>query len=288
MKMKLAFKCIVILLCIFSILSYVTRPSDHALSAVHPQNLKEHYDPSFYYRFQSINDMIAEADECFSPSERQTLLYFEYINSIIEKRFYHGFSYYTLADNPLIFLGGSFIWSHLSAIVIPDDIMKHPMAACSQQSIVLMEVFRRKGIDFRKVGFDHHFALEGKINGRWYFFDPNREPLFASNRQSLKELLAGKDFYSIYKNPNMGVTESKFTLSNPYYGKINAPAAPRVALLHQFGFFLTSPYVLYLAVLLLLGTSLQLSEFRGAAFLLSLKNVYPTLNIQKSKWQKYP
>ena len=32
----------------------------------------------------------------------------------------------------------------LNAIVIPNDILKHPMAACSQQSIIGMEVFKKK------------------------------------------------------------------------------------------------------------------------------------------------
>jgi hypothetical protein len=49
---------------------------------------------------------------------------------------------------------GEFVWSHLSAIVLPEDILKYPMAACSQQSIIMMECFKKIGVDYRKVGFE--------------------------------------------------------------------------------------------------------------------------------------
>jgi hypothetical protein len=40
----------------------------------------------------------------------------------------------------------------------------------------MMEILRRKNITYRKVGFPHHYALEAKINKKWYYFDPNMEP----------------------------------------------------------------------------------------------------------------
>ena len=74
-----------------------------------------------------------------------------------------------------------FIKKDLSAIVIPNDILKQPMAACSQQSIIGMEVFKRKGFKVRKVGFFYdgyggHFCFEAFFYNRWHFFDPDLEP----------------------------------------------------------------------------------------------------------------
>lgn len=59
-------------------------------------------------------------------------------------------------------------------LFIPDDIMQYPMAACSQQSIVLMEFFRKKSIPYRKIGFDHYFELEGFKNTRMRNFSSFR------------------------------------------------------------------------------------------------------------------
>lgn len=56
----------------------------------------------------------------------------------------------------------------------------------SQQALVMMEILRRKNIEYRKVGFPHHYALEVKNNGKWYYFDPNMEPTM-NLRQRLHE-----------------------------------------------------------------------------------------------------
>ena len=85
----------------------------------------------------------------------------------------------------------------LSAIVVPDDILKYPLAACSQQSIVGMKVLMDKGFNIRRVGFDDpviggHFCYEVNYGNDWHFFDPNREPdevvLNKYNRPSIKFL----------------------------------------------------------------------------------------------------
>jgi hypothetical protein len=48
----------------------------------------------------------------------------------------------------------------LSCKVQPEDIMKHPNAAFSQQALVMMELLRRKKVSYRKAGFLHYSALE--------------------------------------------------------------------------------------------------------------------------------
>lgn len=95
---------------------------------------------------------------------------------IISCRFYHGFSHFSLSENWMASLGEKVFGYGLASKVDPDDIMEHPYAACSQQAIVMMAVLKRKNIDYRKVGFPHHYALEAKIDNNWYYFDPNMEP----------------------------------------------------------------------------------------------------------------
>ena len=142
----------VIILLAISVTSSLFKP--HA--EVYSKNLGhpwEEYDPSYYKKFRTIESVIDCANSAPEAGEKNSLPYYNVVAEVIRKRFYHAYSHYQFSDNPLSYLAGISIWSHLSAIVIPDDIMKHPMAACSQQSLVLMEIFKRNKIDYRKIGF---------------------------------------------------------------------------------------------------------------------------------------
>ena len=105
-------------------------------------------------------------------SDRYTAL----LAYIISCRFYHGFSHFELSENWVAAVAEKCVGFGLASKVRPEDILEHPYAACSQQAIVMMEILRRKNIDYRKIGFPHHFALEARINKGWYFFDPDMEP----------------------------------------------------------------------------------------------------------------
>lgn len=136
-----------------------------------------------------------------SPEYSLLLAYF------ISCRFYHGFSHYTLKENWIAALGERVTGIGLSCKVRPEEIMKHPNAACSQQALVMMEVLKRKKVDYRKVGFPHHYALEVKCDGKWYYFDPNMEPQMNlsqrlhENWNASNELL--KKYYPAEKHPNL-------------------------------------------------------------------------------------
>ena len=85
--------------------------------------------------------------------------------------------------------------------------MKHPNAGCSQQALVLMEILKRKHYSYRKVGFPHHYAIEVKVNGNWYFFDPNMEP-YMNLKQRLHESWNASDdclkkYYDTTKHKNL-------------------------------------------------------------------------------------
>lgn len=248
MKPKYFFVFVFLLLGVCSLLRYIMKPvsEDHAKNRGLPW---EEYDSTYFRKFQSVNSIIIAADRQFEASQKNSLEYYNYIAEIIRKRFYHGYSHYSLHDNPLAFFAGR-TWDHLSAIVIPDDILKHPMAACSQQALVLMEIFKRQGIDFRKVGFPGHFALEGKIEGKWMYFDTNMEPDFKNRRESLENLIKTNRFDSVYSVVQMDKAYFHKQVSNPQYGKINGAPAPNATLLHKVCYFLVSPVFLLLLLIL--------------------------------------
>lgn len=95
----------------------------------------------------------------------------------------------------------------MAAIVMPNDIVKYPYAACSQQSIVGMELFKRIGYPVRKVTmYDNvtqqgHFAYEVFYGNEWHYFDHNMEPdaevLKSYNRPSVAFLNAHPDVIAL-------------------------------------------------------------------------------------------
>ncbi len=161
-----------------------------------------------------------------------TLSYFNYYAQVVRRRFYHGYSHYTFKENYIAALAGRYIWSDLSAIVIPDDIMRYPYAACSQQSIVMMDIFKRNGIPYRKVGFIHHFAMEAKIDGNWYYFDTNKEPQFVNGiRTSLDEIIKKGQLAEIYKG-SMDSAQAASIFGSPHYGAVNVYPASNAKIFH--------------------------------------------------------
>jgi hypothetical protein len=144
------------------------------------QMADEDFDGSLL-KLNTINKLMAYCDS-FYGANSTTRTYPGIVSEVIRKRFYHGYSYYNIGNNPLGEFLEPLVGNGATAIVIPDDILESPHAACSQQSIVGMEIFRRKGIPVRKVTmYDSvvktgHFTYEVYFDNGWHFFDPDREP----------------------------------------------------------------------------------------------------------------
>ncbi len=127
---------------------------------------------------KSIAQLEQYADRCAALKQFDTHSpqYVAVLAYVISCRFYHGFSHWKLSENWIAAAGEKFLGFGLASKVDPEEIMQHPYAACSQQSIVMMSILRNKGLAYRKVGFPHHYALEVYVNDQWYYFDPNMEP----------------------------------------------------------------------------------------------------------------
>lgn len=208
--------------------------------------LNEEFDPGYVAQFQSIDDVTIAAEKQFCNNKG--LPYFNHVASILRKRFYHGYSYYSPSENFLASSCGLF-WNHLSAIVIPDDIMKRPMAACSQQAIVLMEIFERSGIAYRKIGFEGHYVVEAFIDGQWRYFDTNKEPAIMDHRESLESMILSGRFDTIYNNSNLPSALIRKWSSTHEYGNINEEPAPNATRLHTLGFWLQSAFMIPVYIL---------------------------------------
>ena len=250
-----AAKYLFLVLLIIKVISFFSNTVEYSYTANHGLSW-EAYDPAYYLRYTTINSIIEDADENALGS-KNSLSYYEYVSNIIRFRFYHGYSYYSMKDNPIAFIAGKTVWKDLSAIVIPDDIMKHPMAACSQQSLVLMEIFKRNGVDYRKVGFKHHFTVEAFIEGQWRYYDTDMEPELAGIRTSLKDMLSKGKIVEAYKNLGWKPEEIYKFLGHPTYGRLNANPAPRGSIFQKTCYFFTSWYFLTGLFLLLILHAVQ-------------------------------
>jgi hypothetical protein len=226
-------------------------------------NKVEEFDASLS-RLTNIDKVIEYCDSLYVQQHGNTVAgklgkdYTNLLSQVIRKRFYHGYSHYSSTDNYLSVLFSRATLDGYSAIVVPDDILKHPNAACSQQSIIMMEVLKKKGFKTRKVGFQGktsgHFCLEVYFDGAWHFFDTNMEPdaelLNAHNHPDIATLVADKalllNVYNRYPRAEIMDIFPTYT-----YGEINAFAAPRGILFQQTAKFLSyTIWIFFLAAFL--------------------------------------
>jgi hypothetical protein len=214
-------------------------------------NLQEEFDPNLQ-RFNTMDKLVGYCDSLYMEktySGANTNYESEYpdlVSSVIKKRFYHGYSVYGFSNNYVAIMLERVSINGLSAIVIPDDILKYPYAACSQQSIVMMEVLKQKGFTTRKVGFTGkkygHFSFETYYNGAWHFYDPNMEPdnavLAAYNKPGIAFLANHPDLLlKAYKHvPKEKVMD---LFPNYQYGATNTFSAPRAIIFHKITKFLS-------------------------------------------------
>lgn len=196
---------------------------------------KELFDPRLAY-INSVEKLITTSDSIAAKNNiaKNSFACALVVSHLLRERFYHGFSRYPLNQNWIAATGEYFFGYGLASIVKPDDIMKYSFGGCSQQSIVLMEVMKRKGISYRFVGFPHHYASELMFDGKWYFFDPNMEPNIPDNeRLESKWNCCADSLKKFYDTTRFKDLDWKFGKNlHVTLGNVNAPTAPHASLFH--------------------------------------------------------
>jgi len=228
------------------------------------QKRDELFDPSLF-KLNSVDKVITYSDSVYhsrfgsTPNPNFEREYTQIVGNVIRNRFFHGYSYYSFENNYLAVLFSKITKEGYSAVVIPDDILKYPNAACSQQSIVMMEVLKKRGFETRKIGFSGkttgHFCLEVYYDGSWHFYDTNMEPdeklLNQYNRPSVAYLSANKNLlkqaYAKYTDFDIIDLFSNYT-----YGPVNKFPAPRGVFFQKTAKFLSFTLWLFLFILFIL------------------------------------
>ena len=163
----------------------------------------ERFDPSLH-RLNSVSKLERYTDSLAREKgiQQGSFSYVELLEAVIENRFYHGFSHYTVSENWMAAIAGRLIKEDYACKVNPESILQHPNAACSQQALVMMAVLRNRGIDYRSLGFPHHYAMEVKIGGEWFYFDANMEPGITAADRKLSHWHHHNDSLKRYFNPD--------------------------------------------------------------------------------------
>ena len=195
-------------------------------------NKKEAFDPTMAH-LNSVKSLTRFTDSTANSNQIKigSLGYGVLAASIIKKRFYHGFSYYTLQKNWLAVTAQCIFGRGLAAPVDPDEILKYPYAGCSQQAIVLMALMKNKNIPYRSVGFPHHYATELCFTHDWYYFDPNMEPEIRENDRRQGSWKSSSDSLKKYYHGNNSYLDWAFGNDVPaVFGNPNADPAPHAAI----------------------------------------------------------
>jgi hypothetical protein len=206
-------------------------------------NNTELFDPSLS-KINSLNKLILFSDSSANNLQVKngSLDYAILVASVIRKRFYHGFSNYTLQQNWIAAIAGYVFGRGLASPVNADEILQHPYAGCSQQAIVLMAVMKEKNISYRSVGFPHHYATEINFNNCWYYFDPNMEPQIKKNERNQNTWKGSADYLKIYyhRKYNYNYLNWSFGKSVPViFGNKNANPAPHASIFQSITKYLS-------------------------------------------------
>lgn len=119
-------------------------------------------------------------------------------DEFVRRRFVHGYSFFSPGQNWLAYLAG-FAWLDLRSPVLPNDILQHRRAACSQQVIVFDAIMRRLGFETAVVRFEGHMTAAVKLGNDWRVYDADRE---ISPRSYSYQALEARDpaVLAIYRN----------------------------------------------------------------------------------------
>jgi hypothetical protein len=138
-------------------------------------------------RLNTSEKMLAYVDSSYASaygSKQDTATYVLMLSKLVKERFVHGTLNYSFSDNWIAWVCGKLFWSHFSSMVLTEDILKHTRGLCSQQTMVFMNLLKKKGINARSVGLGYkegpgHFLCEVSYNGAWHLHDVTVEPAWS-------------------------------------------------------------------------------------------------------------
>lgn len=219
----------------------------------------ELYDPELL-KLNTTAKLVSYTDSLFetkNSDKYDTLLYVNLLTKVVKERFHHGLAKYTFSENWIAYIMDKVIWSHIGAIVSPDDILQHAEGLCSQQTIVYMEALKVKGINVRSVGLGYkegpgHFLCEVKYGGSWHLRDVTLEPEWQKvvlKHSSISYYLQNKDSLYVVYNTRLSKPHFYKLMEKVEYGEVNDFPAKNMLIFHHFSLMTTYLLPLFFLVL---------------------------------------
>jgi hypothetical protein len=243
--MNLIKKILLPLLLITSIITIYSKFLYQQPTTPNPINLTEKYNPTLSY-ITSISILAAEVDKKLQSDYTDTSKIVNCIDDILRDRFYHTYSEYSLKDNWVCFLAGKIFWWDLLCPVNENDILKYPMAACSQQALVFQKMLENYGISFATTNFNvnqesqgGHFACSAYYSGSWHLFDSNKEPIKVSGNPPFEKLIRDSQLVKSYPRLT-SFMEGKVQYKLISRTDINQQRGREMSLFHKITHFLSS------------------------------------------------
>lgn len=186
-----------------------------------------------------------------------TLKYIQATSKFTKERFFHGLARYRVSENWIANLGAKCLWDHMSAIVDPDDIMKYCGGLCSQQTIVFLEILKRRGIKARSVGLGSkegpgHFLSEAFYENSWHLYDVTLEPQWikiTGHHKSMEYYQANSDSLFVVYESRLSRGNFDKVMKKVEYGKTNEFPAKNMLLFHNITYGLTYALPIMSAIL---------------------------------------
>lgn len=196
---------VLILLVLVSGLTLISKLISRPAPLPVPKNLDEKFDPNFS-NIDSPKKMDELVREEFISSGHDTAQTMLFLDEFLRKKFYHSYSELSFHDNWIAYLCGKIFWSHFLNPVVPDDILRFPMAGCSQQGILFQNELNLLHIPCSSIQFypqpyqiSGHYAVTAYYGGKWHYFDSNLEPTIVDSAMpSLDEIIQRKLYTQMY------------------------------------------------------------------------------------------
>lgn len=191
--------------------------------------IDEQFDP-FLAGIDSVDEIMLVLNTAYPDATRLEKL--DAADALLRRRFFHSYSYFRPEQN---WIAATLrpLWADLASPVRPNDILGHRRAACSQQSLVFLEIARRLGFDYASIRAPGHFLAGVKIDGRWWAYDANME--MRARRYPAGWLHSGDPRLKTVYRPAVADLLTRAGASGKIsLTSVNRFAAPQARLLHQF------------------------------------------------------
>jgi len=235
-----------------------------------PKGHIEIYDENIA-KIDSLNDLKKFVDYEIKENNFEGIDIPIYIDEIVRKKYFHQTAYIS-ADTNWILVGADYFFPerYFLTAMDPEDLAKKNHGICSQQAIIFQELIKNYQFEYASIRFSiripnsnnfGHFVNAVKVDGDWFYFDPNMEPIYdRKNSLIFKKIFEGDKeiLKQLYPQYNFNL----YTKEMVTFRDLNRFPAKRGVMFQEITQFLSnSSWFLFLIFSLLLRSlSLKMSK----------------------------